>query len=85
MELQISGGMVFNGVLSLAVFFIGLWFKRLESDLKEHKDDIARIKENYQSKEMARLQHAHVDDVMAEIRSELKSINQKLDKKADKQ
>lgn len=84
MELQINGAMVFNGVLSLAVFFIGLWFKRLESDLKEHKDDIARIKDTYQSKELARVQGGHVDEMMREIRNELRSINQKLDSKEDK-
>jgi hypothetical protein len=84
MELQINGAMVFNGVLSLAVFFIGLWFKRLESDLKEHKDDIVRIKDTYQSKELARVQGGHVDEMMREIRNELRSINQKLDSKEDK-
>lgn len=84
MELQINGAMVFNGVLSLAVFFIGLWFKRLESDLKEHKDDITRIKDTYQSKELARVQGGHVDEMMREIRNELRSINQKLDNKEDK-
>lgn len=84
MELQINGAMIFNGLLSIAVFFIGLWFKRLESDQRDIKDDIKHIKETYQSKELARTQASHVDDVMKEIRNELRSINHKLDTKADK-
>lgn len=84
MELQINGAMIFNGLLSVAVFFISLWFKRLESDQNDIKNEIRHIKETYQSKELATVQASHVDDVMREIRNELRSINQKLDGKADK-
>lgn len=35
MAMQIDGMMIFNFLVSIAVFFIGLWFKRLDKDFGE--------------------------------------------------
>ncbi|PJG83781.1 hypothetical protein [Caviibacterium pharyngocola] len=84
MEIQINGTMIFNLIVSIAVFFIGMWFKRLESDHREVKEDIRQIKEKYQTKEMANHVNLGVSGQLERIFDKLDSIESKLDKKADK-
>ncbi|MDG6895053.1 hypothetical protein [Volucribacter amazonae] len=84
MNLAISGEWLFNGVVSIAVTFVGFWLRSVKEEIKELKSECNQIKENYQSKEMAQLNAKHSDDILREIRTELRAINQKLDKKADK-
>ncbi|HHE3462908.1 hypothetical protein ROV36_10840 [Pasteurella multocida] len=84
MELQISGAMVFNFVVSIAVFFGGVWFKRLDADFKELKAEINKIKESYQTKELANHVNSGFSSQLDRIFDKLDSIEGKLDKKADK-
>ncbi|HDR1252708.1 TPA: hypothetical protein ACY37O_002070 [Pasteurella multocida] len=84
MELQISGAMIFNFVVSIAVFFGGVWFKRLDADFKDLKAEINKIKETYQSKELANHVNKGFSNQLDRIFDKLDSIEGKLDKKADK-
>lgn len=81
---QISNEWIFNGVVSIALFFFGVWFRRLADDLKDLKNEIKDVRLTYQSKEVAKLQSAHTNNILSEIRDELKSMNHKLDNKVDK-
>ncbi|MBE2895469.1 hypothetical protein HPC38_01055 [Pasteurellaceae bacterium HPA106] len=84
MEFQISGEWVFNGVVSIAVTFVGFWLKSVKDELHDFKIEIKEVRDKYQTKELAQVNQGHFDTVLLEIRNELKSINQKLDNKADK-
>lgn len=84
MELQINGMMIFNFVVSIAVFFIGIWFKRLDADFAKLSEEIKQIKDHYQTKEMARHINHGVSTQLDRIFDKLDSIEGKLDKKADK-
>lgn len=84
MDLQISGEWVFNGVVSIAVTFVGFWLKSVKEELHDLKDEIKDIHHSYQSKELADVHNSHTEKLMAEIRHELKLLNQKLDQKVDK-
>lgn len=84
MELQINGAMIFNGLVSIAVFFIGLWFKRLDSEFKQLHDEVADVKRDYLSKEVANIVNKNVMDKLDAITKQLNSITEKLDKKVDK-
>lgn len=84
MELQISGEWIFNGVVSIAVTFVGFWLRSVKEDIKELKSECKDIRDKYQTKELAKVHSTHTETIMAEIRDELKALNTKLDKKADK-
>ncbi|MFZ7175244.1 hypothetical protein ACLSYX_10555 [[Pasteurella] aerogenes] len=84
MELQINGMMIFNFVVSVAVFFIGIWFKRLDADFAKLSEEIKQIKDHYQTKEMAQHINHGVSAQLDRIFDKLDSIEGKLDKKADK-
>ncbi|WP_410687571.1 hypothetical protein [Avibacterium paragallinarum] len=84
MDLQISGEWVFNGVVSIAVTFVGFWLKSVKEELKELKQECKDIRNNYQTKELAKVHSTHTDNILAEIRDELKAMNHKLDSKVDK-
>ncbi|MBN6077385.1 hypothetical protein HYE59_07540 [Aggregatibacter actinomycetemcomitans] len=84
MELQINGAMIFNGLISIAMFFIGLWFKRLDSDFKQLHDEVDDVKRDYLSKEVAKIVNNNVMDKLDSITKQLNLITEKLDKKADK-
>lgn len=84
MAMQIDGMMIFNFLVSIAVFFIGLWFKRLDKDFGEFQQEIKEIKQDYQSKEMAQQVNKSVENQLDRILLKLDQIEQKLDKKADK-
>ncbi|MGY6773599.1 hypothetical protein [Gallibacterium sp. ZY190522] len=84
MDLQISGEWVFNGVVSIAVTFVGFWLKSVKEELKELKNECKDIRNAYQTKELAKVQSTHTDSILTEIRDELKILNAKLDNKVDK-
>ncbi|QOF68311.1 hypothetical protein IFE17_02730 [Actinobacillus sp. GY-402] len=84
MEIQINGMMIFNGLISIAVFFIGLWFKSLQGTITEIEDEIKDVKRSYQSKELAQHESRSLQRQLDEILSNVKRINEKLDSKADK-
>lgn len=84
MEIQLTGSLIFNLVIGVAGTFISFWIHGLDKKFDELKAQINDIKHEYQSKEIAQEQAKHLDDVLTEIRNELKRINEKLDKKADK-
>lgn len=84
MDLQISGEWVFNGVVSIAVTFVGFWLRSIKEELKEIKQECKDIRDKYQTKELAKVHSTHTDNILAEIRDELKAMNHKLDKKVDK-
>ncbi|MBN6074292.1 hypothetical protein HYE60_03285 [Aggregatibacter actinomycetemcomitans] len=84
MELQINDAMIFNGLVSIAMFFIGLWFKRLDSDFKQLHDEVDDVKRDYLSKEVAKIVNNNVMDKLDSITKQLNLITEKLDKKADK-
>ncbi|MDA3978474.1 hypothetical protein [Gallibacterium sp. AGMB14963] len=84
MDLQISGEWVFNGMVSIAVTFVGFWLRSVKEELKELKSECKDIRNQYQTKELAKVQSTHTDSILAEIRDELKAMNHKLDKKVDK-
>ena len=77
MEVHINGMMIFNGLVSVAVFFIGVWFKKLDSEFKE-------VKRDYVSKEVAGITNQSILDKLGAISEQLQSITKKLDNKADK-
>ena len=54
MEVHINGMMIFNGLVSVAVFFIGVWFKKLDSEFKSLHDEVKEVKRDYVSKEVAK-------------------------------
>lgn len=85
MDLQISGEWLFNGVVSIAVTFVGFWLKSVKENLKELKHECKEIRDSYQSKELAKLYSSHTEQILSEIRDELKAMNHKLDQKMDKQ
>ncbi|ARU65476.1 hypothetical protein FWK45_08830 [Histophilus somni] len=84
MAIQIDGMMIFNLLVGVAVFFIGLWFKRLDKDFGELQQEIKDIKQDYQSKEMAQQINRSVETQLDRILSKLNQIEQKLDNKVDK-
>ncbi|BFU64725.1 hypothetical protein [Rodentibacter abscessus] len=43
-----------------------------------------QVQQDFQTKEMALVKEKHIERFLAEIRDQLKEINHKLDKKADK-
>lgn len=84
MDLHINGIMVFNALVSIAVFFIGLWFKRLDGEFKQLHDEVDQVKRDYLSKEVAGIVNKNVMEKLDAITKQLNSITEKLDKKADK-
>ena len=84
MEVHINGMMIFNGLVSVAVFFIGLWFKRLDSEFKQLHDEVDQVKRDYLSKEVASITNESILDKLGAISEQLQSITKKLDNKADK-
>ncbi|WP_439240900.1 hypothetical protein [Lonepinella sp. BR2474] len=84
MEVEINGAIVFNFLVSIAVFFIGLWFKRLDNDLKSMQGDIVRIRSNYQRKDLAEQVSHGFEAQLDRILQKLDSIDEKLDRKVDK-
>jgi hypothetical protein len=84
MEVHINGMMIFNGLVSVAVFFIGIWFKKLDSEFKSLHDEVKEVKRDYVSKEVANITNQNILDKLGAISEQLQSITQKLDHKADK-
>ncbi|QQF72055.1 hypothetical protein [Histophilus somni] len=84
MIMDIWDMMIFNLLVGVAVFFIGLWFKRLDKDFGELQQEIKDIKQDYQSKEMAQQINRSVETQLDRILSKLNQIEQKLDNKVDK-
>lgn len=84
MDLQINGEWIFNGAVSIAIFFIGVWFRSLDSKLAEMKSELNKVKDNYQSKEIAKIQAGHTDKLLNRILKEVEMLNHKLDNKVDK-
>ncbi|OFQ20902.1 hypothetical protein HMPREF2948_00190 [Haemophilus sp. HMSC073C03] len=84
MEVHINGMMIFNGLVSVAVFFIGVWFKKLDSEFKSLHDEVKEVKRDYVSKEVAGITNQSILDKLGAISEQLQSITKKLDNKADK-
>ncbi len=84
MEVHINGMMIFNGLVSVAVFFIGVWFKKLDSEFKSLHDEVKEVKRDYVSKEVASITNQSILDKLVAISEQLQSITKKLDNKADK-
>lgn len=84
MEVHINGMMIFNGLVSVAVFFIGVWFKKLDSEFKSLHDEVKEVKRDYVSKEVANITNQSILDKLGAISEQLQSITKKLDNKADK-
>ena len=84
MEVHINGMMIFNGLVSVDVFFIGIWFKKLDSEFKSLHDEVKEVKRDYVSKEVANITNQNILDKLGAISEQLQSITQKLDHKADK-
>jgi len=84
MEVHINGMMIFNGLESVAVFFIGVWFKKLDSEFKSLHDEVKEVKRDYVSKEVAGITNQSILDKLGAISEQLQSITKKLDNKADK-
>ena len=84
MEVHINGMMIFNGLVSVAVFFIGVWFKKLDSEFKSLHDEVKEVKRDYVSKEVASITKQSILDKLGAISEQLQSITKKLDNKADK-
>lgn len=84
MEVHINGMMIFNGLVSIAVFFIGVWFKKLDSEFKSLHDELKEMKRDYVSKEVAGITNQNILDKLGAISEQLQSITKKLDNKADK-
>ncbi|STO92855.1 Uncharacterised protein [Haemophilus pittmaniae] len=84
MEVHINGMMIFNGLVSVAVFFIGVWFKKLDSEFKSLHDEVKEVKRDYVSKEVAGIVNKNVMEKLDAITKQLNTITEKLDRKADK-
>ncbi|MBF1224065.1 MAG: hypothetical protein HXM30_00910 [Haemophilus parainfluenzae] len=84
MEVHINGMMIFNGLVSVAVFFIGVWFKKLDSEFKSLHDEVKEVKRDYVSKQVAGITNQSILDKLGAISEQLQSITKKLDNKADK-
>nr|DAR88539.1 MAG TPA: hypothetical protein [Caudoviricetes sp.] len=84
MEVHINGMMIFNGLVSVAVFFIGVWFKKLDSEFKSLHDEVKEVKRDYVSKEVASITNQSILDKLGAISEQLQLITKKLDNKADK-
>ena len=84
MEVHINGMMIFNGLVSVAVFFIGVWFKKLDSEVKSLHEEVKEVKRDYVSKEVASITNQSILDKLGAISEQLQSITKKLDNKADK-
>ena len=84
MEVHINGMMIFNGLVSVAVFFIGVWFKKLDSEFKSLHDEVKEVKRDYVSKEVDSITNQRILDKLWAISEQFQSITKKLDNKADK-
>ena len=84
MEVHINGMMIFNGLVSVAVFCSGVWFKKLDSEFKSLHDEVKEVKRDYVSKEVASITNQSILDKLGAISEQLQSITKKLDNKADK-
>ena len=77
MEVHINGMMIFNGLVSVAVFFIGVWFKKLDSEFKSLHDEVKEVKRDYVSKEVASITNQSISDKLGAISEQLQSITKK--------
>ena len=68
----------------LRCFFIGVWFKKLDSEFKSLHDEVKEVKRDYVSKEVAGITNQSILDKLGAISEQLQSITKKLDNKADK-
>ncbi|AWX14261.1 hypothetical protein CEP49_06705 [Mergibacter septicus] len=84
MGVQISGDWIFNGVVSIAVCFIGMWLRSVKETLNELKNENKEMRHTFQSKEVAAKVEQNLQATMTQILVQLKMLNEKLDKKADK-
>lgn len=74
--------------LAVTSALVGWLFKNIferinrnELSVRELENKISR---DFQSKETAQLERKHTEQILSDIRDNLKGINQKLDKKEDK-
>lgn len=80
---------VFIGLGTTLILSLGGWAWKSVNDKvngneRSIKDLEQKIQREFQSKEMAQVKEKHMETILVEVRDQLKEINQKLDKKADK-
>ena len=80
---------VFIGLgTTLIISLVGWVWKSVNDKVANNEKAIRELEKSverdYQRKEMAEVKDKHMESILKEVRDQLKEINQKLDKKADK-
>lgn len=80
---------VFIGIgTTLIMTLVGWVWKTVNDKVANNENAIKalekQVQHDFQSKEMADVKEKHWERILLEVRDQLKEINQKLDKKADK-
>lgn len=80
---------VFIGIgTTLIMTLVGWVWKTVNDKVANNENAIKalekQVQHDFQSKEMAAVKEKHWERILLEVRDQLKEINQKLDKKADK-
>lgn len=72
-------------LLSLVSLFGGMWLRRLGRDISDLERAVERIREDYQRREDAQRDRDEFRQMLQEIKSVVNRLEDKLDRKADKQ
>ena len=80
---------VFIGIgTTLIMTLVGWVWKSVNDKVAENEHAIKALEKqmqhDFQSKELAEVKDKHFENILKEVRDQLKEINQKLDKKVDK-
>lgn len=80
---------VFIGIGTTLIMTLVGWVWKSVNDKVANNEKAIReleksVERDYQRKEMAEVKDKHMESILKEVRDQLKEINQKLDKKADK-
>ncbi|OVZ94874.1 hypothetical protein CBW58_02035 [Yersinia frederiksenii] len=75
---------IYQLLLGLVTSFGGIWIRRLQSDIRDLKEDVDRIRDEYQRRDDAQRDYALIADNIKDIKNTLNRILDKLDKKADR-
>ncbi|EBC4877344.1 hypothetical protein C2W27_14450 [Salmonella enterica] len=74
----------FEIVLALLLSAGGFWVRSLQTEVKELRGHIERVRAEYQRRDDAQATQRQVLDLLQDMRRAIERIDEKLDRKADK-
>lgn len=76
--------MAYQLLLGLVAFFGGLWVRQTRLDLDEIRHQIDRVREDYQRRDDAGQHYDQMLGMLRDVKGQIQRIEDKLDRKADK-